>query len=499
MSPAVLAPVGEPVARELPLYDLEAERSVLGAILLHGEALDYVRDLQPSDFYRQAHSRVFAAMQVLQRERTAIDLVTLSNRLTLAGHLDAVGGKAYIAALVDGVPRSTNVEHYARIVWDCARVRKVDEVLIRAQQELRSDPHVLWNGLGSKLVADLQALVDDSCEGHTEPVAVSLATLMQQIADRPTRDLLVGDLLAVAEIGMLHGQPRDGKTWAAVEIAIAVALGDCAFSVERLLAPVARPVLVVSNEDPKSAYAEKGRLILAARGVMVPPGNLHFIVGEGCDLDDPAWQRRLITEVRRLGVALLILDPLRSLTNCADQGPREFQPFAGYLRRIIRETGTGILLVHHDTKPAASLLPDRRRRAQRASGGAIFSVVDAPISVERIDERRSLLAPDGFKHCPDPAAFIVERIPDGDGLRVVGTENVGGTKSTDHLAIREKVRAFLKDNLHATSNQIVSGVRAKREYVLRALEAMLDNKEVGTAEGPRRSRLWSLKQATGSD
>ena len=100
--------------RTLP-HNLEAERSVLGAILIHNDAFNVAAELVDSgDFFRDAHRRVFDTMVDLNERGQAIDLVTLKDELARSGDLDDVGGAAYIAALVDGVPRSTNVEHYAR-------------------------------------------------------------------------------------------------------------------------------------------------------------------------------------------------------------------------------------------------------------------------------------------------------------------------------------------------------------------------------------------------
>src|SRR5258708_24093112 len=102
--------------RTLP-HNLEAERSVLGAILLHNDAFNLAAELIDSDdFFRDAHRRIFDKMVKLVERGNAIDLVTLKEELGRSGELDEVGGPAYIAALVDGVPRSTNVEHYARIL-----------------------------------------------------------------------------------------------------------------------------------------------------------------------------------------------------------------------------------------------------------------------------------------------------------------------------------------------------------------------------------------------
>ena len=109
--------------RTLP-HNLEAERSVLGAILLHNEAFNLAAEVIDShDFFRDAHRRIFDKMVKLVERGDAIDLVTLKEELGRAGELDEVGGPAYITALVDGVPRSTNVEHYARIIKEKATLR----------------------------------------------------------------------------------------------------------------------------------------------------------------------------------------------------------------------------------------------------------------------------------------------------------------------------------------------------------------------------------------
>src|SRR5436190_8945757 len=109
--------------RTLP-HNLEAERSVLGAVLLHNEAFNLAAEVIDSNhFFRDAHRRIFDKMVKLAERGDAIDLITLKEELTRAGEIDEVGGPAYLAALVDGVPRSTNVEHYARIVKEKSTLR----------------------------------------------------------------------------------------------------------------------------------------------------------------------------------------------------------------------------------------------------------------------------------------------------------------------------------------------------------------------------------------
>ena len=130
--------------RTLP-HNLDAEKSVLGAILIHNDAFNHAAELIDSrDFFRDAHRRIFDKMVVLSERGDAIDFVTLKEELTRAGDLDDVGGPAYIASLADGVPRSANVEYYARIVKEKSTLRNLihsaNKILVEAYEaELEPD------------------------------------------------------------------------------------------------------------------------------------------------------------------------------------------------------------------------------------------------------------------------------------------------------------------------------------------------------------------------
>ena len=114
-----------PPDRTLP-HNLEAEKSVLGAILIHNDAFNHAAELIDSrDFFRDAHRRIFDKMVALSEHSQAIDLITLKEELQRSGELEEVGGPAYIASLADGVPRTANVEHYARIVKEKATLRNL--------------------------------------------------------------------------------------------------------------------------------------------------------------------------------------------------------------------------------------------------------------------------------------------------------------------------------------------------------------------------------------
>jgi len=111
--------------KNLP-HNLDAERSILGSIILENGALNQAQEiLREDDFYREGHRRIFRVMGTLHEVSSVIDLITLKNELQRTGDLDAVGGLAYISSLIDGVPKSANVEHYARIVREKSILRSL--------------------------------------------------------------------------------------------------------------------------------------------------------------------------------------------------------------------------------------------------------------------------------------------------------------------------------------------------------------------------------------
>ena len=111
--------------RPLP-HNLDAERSILGAILLDNHALNAaVERLRSEDFFLPQHRHIFERMIDLGEHQQGIDLVTVCEDLTRAGTLEAAGGVAYVSQLADGMPRVVNVEHYARIVKEKAVLRNL--------------------------------------------------------------------------------------------------------------------------------------------------------------------------------------------------------------------------------------------------------------------------------------------------------------------------------------------------------------------------------------
>jgi len=111
------------LSRSLPA-SVEAERSILGAILLDGRAYcEAAEELKPEDFSLDSHRRIYARMGDLAESSRPVDLVMLVEELRQGRELETIGGPGYVAGLVDGVPDRPSIAHYVRIVKEKAQLR----------------------------------------------------------------------------------------------------------------------------------------------------------------------------------------------------------------------------------------------------------------------------------------------------------------------------------------------------------------------------------------
>lgn len=244
----------------MPPHSLEAERAALGATLVSPAALDILESmLRPEDFYRHAHLLIYGALRRLASRATAADALTLTEELRTTGELDAVGGPAYVSSLVDGMPRSANVEHYAAIVREKAQLRNLIALATALASEAYAQDQpagrLIDRGAGrllslatptgsgvqtaAEIVGSYTAALDAGEIG--EPVPTGYADLDH---------LLIG--LRPCELVIVAARPSVGKTSFALRLADQVARSQ-------------KPVLFFTLEDGFHAVA--ARLLAWRSGV----------------------------------------------------------------------------------------------------------------------------------------------------------------------------------------------------------------------------------------
>ena len=217
---------------------LEAERSILGAILLDNMLYDQAAELKPDDFSLDAHRRIFSRMRDLQETGRPVDMITLAEELDRRKEVEAVGGVAYLSSLIDGVPDRPSIEHYVRIVRNKSLLRgliniaqlaiaeaidhsdEAEEVINRAEQGIFQ---LSENRLGQGFT-DIPSIVKNSFGSLDELYArgqeiTGLATHYTQL-DKMTSGFQPSDLVIIA------ARPSMGKTALAMNIAENAAILD---------------------------------------------------------------------------------------------------------------------------------------------------------------------------------------------------------------------------------------------------------------------------------
>lgn len=226
---------GVTIDRALP-HNLEAERSVLGAIIINNSTYEQIGDrLQARHFYRDAHRRLYDAMIAVLDQDRALDFVTLKDELARRGDLDEIGGPAYIAALVDGLPHQTNVRYYADIVREKAMLRELIYAAGKIMQAAYDGEQLSTEILRSADAALLDIQADADRRGFAElsrSTSSLMADLEYRIAHKGqlsgidtgfksinelTRGWQAGDLIIVA------AKPSIGKTVLALNCAVTAA------------------------------------------------------------------------------------------------------------------------------------------------------------------------------------------------------------------------------------------------------------------------------------
>jgi replicative DNA helicase len=206
-------------------HSIEAEQSVLGAILLDGDCLLDVREiLSGEEFYRASHRSLFTAMLTLFEQKQLSDPVMLYDLLKTQGKLEEAGGPSYIASLMDACPTVANAAHYAQIVHEKAVRRRVlntarqlaenaadqdrpiEEVIAQGYGDLTSiDGH-----RGSSSFRDMKALVKEAVKRiearATSPIYASGVSTGFWELDKATNGFQASDLIVLA------GRPSMGKS-----------------------------------------------------------------------------------------------------------------------------------------------------------------------------------------------------------------------------------------------------------------------------------------------
>jgi replicative DNA helicase len=389
--------------RPLP-QNLDAERSILGAILLDNHALNAaIENLKPEDFFLEQHRRVFNQMIALGESQQAIDLVTLTESLHRVGELESSGGAPYLAALADGMPRVSNVEHYARIVREKALLRNLIHATHNIQQR------ALEGEDGADTILDnaessIFALAEDRVKAGLIPVKDIVRDNFERL-EKIFREgksitgistgyteldkLLSG--LQPSELLILAARPSQGKTALALNFAenisiragSPVAFFSLEMSKESLLQRLVASVAQIDAHKFRSGHLsrEDWRRMTEALGTISSAPLWIDDAGSTSVLEIGAKARRL---KREKGLSLVVVDYLQLITGRGRFSNRqeEVSSISRGLKGLAKELQLPVLVLSQLTRA-----PEREERGPQLSdlreSGAIEQDADVVMFIYR--------------------------------------------------------------------------------------------------------------------
>ncbi|MFZ0637838.1 MAG: replicative DNA helicase [Candidatus Acidiferrales bacterium] len=389
--------------RVLP-QNLEAERSILGAILLDNHALNAaIEKLKTDDFFLDPHRRIFERMINLGELQQAIDLVTLTEDLHRRGELEAAGGAAYLAQLVDGVPRISNIEHYARIVKEKSVLRNLAHKAFAIQQaalDADDDADVILDRAESEIFALAEERVRSGLIGVKELVRENFERLEKifsegrRITGLPTGYARLDSETAglqPSELIIVAARPSMGKTALALNLAENIAV--------RHRAPVAIFSLEMSKESLLLRLLASHARVDAHKfrtGHMTREDHSKITTSLNELAEVPLWiddsasatVMEIGAKARRLardkGLSLLIVDYLQLISARGRFGNRneEVSSISRSLKGLAKELKIPVLVLSQLTRA-----PEREDRkpqlADLRESGAIEQDADVVIFINR--------------------------------------------------------------------------------------------------------------------
>ncbi len=327
--------------------NLDAEQALLGSMLLDaGVADSVIARITEDAFYSEPHRMVFKAIQAVRAQGGAVDIVTIMEALRQAGTLELVGGASYISVLGNSVPNVEHWEDHLKIVQEKATFRALKAEALRLQELADAgDMHKALEAI-ERAQAEAAAMIEG---GRDRARVVNLAGVEAQETRWLWRPYIPLDCITI-----LEGDPKTGKTWAALAITAAITRGYplpgedgkpvarmpgnvLYLTAEDSLSMTLRPRLEKGNADLSRVNVLEGKI--SADGKTVVPVTMQ-------DLDI------LAQTLERYRPVLVVIDPMAAFlgTNVNANRFEQVRPVLAGVTRLAEVYGCAVLLIRHLSK-----------------------------------------------------------------------------------------------------------------------------------------------------
>ncbi len=390
----------------IPPQNLEAERSLLGSVLLDSDSLLRIADIvSKEDFYEPRHQFIFSAISHLYEKHRAIDVLTVSNRLRDEQLLEEIGGASYLTELVNGVPTATHIVQYAEIVGHKGSLRRLlgaaEEITTLGHDEMTPIQEILDQAEQSlfavsqkSLKQDVTALEDilaDSFErldllhknkGQLRGVPTGFNDLDGKLAGLQASDLII-----------LAARPAMGKTSLALNIA------------QHVGTKVKKPVLIFSLEMSKEQLVD--RFLASESGInswnlrtgnltdedferlghaMGTLGEAPILIDDTAGINSLEMRTKARRENQKQELGLIVVDYLQLMIGSGKTGDNRVQEISEIsrgLKLLGRELNVPVLALSQLSRSVESRSPQIPQLSDLRESGSIEQDADVVLFIYR--------------------------------------------------------------------------------------------------------------------
>ena len=390
---------------KVPPQNLDAERAVLGSMMIDDEAIGAaIEHIDSSYFYETAHQKIFESIIELYSNRKNVDLITLSDQLKSQGLIDAIGGVVYLTRLIDQVPSSANIRHYANIVKEKGVQRKliknateiisrsygtavdVDELVDSAEQlifEIATARQKQDTFHIKDILKDAMEVIDNLYKKKQSVTGVPTGFAD---FDRMTSGLQKSDLIIIA------ARPSMGKSalasciaeHAAIEKKLPVAFFSLEMSKEQLVQRMLCSQAGVDAHKVRTGFLSPSEWPMLTRAAS-RLSNVPFFID-----DTPAISvLELRAKARRLkashNIQLLVLDYLQLMrsTGRSESRQQEISEISRSLKALARELQMPIIAISQLSRAVESRQDHRPQLSDLRESGAIEQDADVVVLLMR--------------------------------------------------------------------------------------------------------------------
>jgi hypothetical protein len=396
---------------------LESEKAALGAILLDARQLETVLGhIRIEEFTLSSHREILRAIGSLKRRQRTPDLVTVVAELEQTGKLESVGGPGYVSSLLDSVPDRPHVEAYVASMHDAARARALHAAATLACTSIEQGEPV--DDVLGRLHQKQLELTRVDARGPRK-LFIPAPTFVSQAPEQI--DWLVEGVLECGANGFFVAQPKGGKSWAAIDLALSLALG-CDWLGFRI--PSAVRVALISREDNPSLTAWRIKHLFAGKSCATPALIENLYVNSRREsaelmLDNSEQMAELLAALKIVRPRFAIFDVFNVLHAADENDNQEMRAVLRQLSAIQAEIGCGIGVVHHFNKADQGSMTQRMRGSSAIAGWAEWligiSMADEETKTRRMEFELKASQP------PDPIYYRIDSMAQRTSLTVTET------------------------------------------------------------------------------